>query len=1082
MGCFVPRSKGGRSNPFVASQCRSLLLSISADVGSSGDVIAFEGPLRDRLLQCEAKLRSTELDARRRLVQTKEHATAGASKLKEALDAALLGEQHALTVVAARMADLQRLAAGRLKEQASAAQKQAVLGRENELYRAKTNKLAATIAGLQREVAASTVAKDRMAAREMHAVERLQKLEATVVLSSSAAATGAAVDLVPSSASSAPAPSSATARVSGTAIHAELAVEASELRRRALHADAEVAALKDQLRSARETVGKTESDAHRANEGKLSAERRLDTATVALQAAQLTVGELKITVQERNRAALDLERRHKRLQHDVQQRQLQLQQQMPPSLASSLPTSSTTGNDSSGGGGSNRDSNRNGRAQATVVDPAPDKVASWLWQRVQAHLAAQEPLRLEAVTAHSTAAERPTSSSAASPVSALSASSTIASTIGTPASKLAATVWRLTWRSTASERLAAWALQELESATVNLESTHVGLQEAVLDLQRKDGVCSGVVQQQVVASLQKRESDLSLQLDAAAATIARRDRELEQARVREAWALKRARLLQRLPSPSSSSISDVAGDGAGDGAGDHTVGGASSHGAATAAAFGLSSSSSSSANPSSKQQQQQQQSQLEILRELLTHETSVEAILATAELASDRADGSSRYEHAMDQVAALEAQVGSLAATNSQFAYALEVVLSGALPPAGVREHARQVLSAPHRSDSLPAPLASEDGASSAAASAILTATATATARSPPLAGAAVAPPLVSSLAPASTSNAAVRAAKSDQINADAKAKAKAKLLATEKRTEAARAAKVAAAQLAALKGELSVSTKNMAVVEAQLADVKRERDRDRSRKDALIQGLRGKLTASQAEAAAAQDGELACRTKWQRLETKRGADHAVISGLRKKVEQLATEAAAAGAHHDLLSESRNKTSQLQEKLARKVAQTETAVAKCAALEAELATRDGVLHTADAAVLAQKKYRAECKRLRALLLEAGASRTAEVEQLKAQEVQIAQLEYLNAQLQKKVPPKKPRMVHSGMQTSNRATGTATAADTGWGEGGGSGGGGGGEHGGTAATGGGVVDDDVIDNVKAILNLTDAEYAAMLVGQ
>ena len=48
MGCFVPfwpplLRGGGRSNLSAASRCCSLLLSISADVRSSGDVIAFEG-------------------------------------------------------------------------------------------------------------------------------------------------------------------------------------------------------------------------------------------------------------------------------------------------------------------------------------------------------------------------------------------------------------------------------------------------------------------------------------------------------------------------------------------------------------------------------------------------------------------------------------------------------------------------------------------------------------------------------------------------------------------------------------------------------------------------------------------------------------------------------------------------------------------------------------------------------------------------------------------------------------------------------------------------------------------------------
>ena len=50
MGCCVPLvlrdlSKGGQRNlPSVASRCGSLLLSLSADVRSFDDVIAFEGP------------------------------------------------------------------------------------------------------------------------------------------------------------------------------------------------------------------------------------------------------------------------------------------------------------------------------------------------------------------------------------------------------------------------------------------------------------------------------------------------------------------------------------------------------------------------------------------------------------------------------------------------------------------------------------------------------------------------------------------------------------------------------------------------------------------------------------------------------------------------------------------------------------------------------------------------------------------------------------------------------------------------------------------------------------------------------
>lgn len=43
MGCIVPHSKVGRSNPAATSRCGSLLLCSSADTRSSNDVIAFKG-------------------------------------------------------------------------------------------------------------------------------------------------------------------------------------------------------------------------------------------------------------------------------------------------------------------------------------------------------------------------------------------------------------------------------------------------------------------------------------------------------------------------------------------------------------------------------------------------------------------------------------------------------------------------------------------------------------------------------------------------------------------------------------------------------------------------------------------------------------------------------------------------------------------------------------------------------------------------------------------------------------------------------------------------------------------------------
>ena len=45
MACVAPfrRGGGGGGNPSAAYRCRSLLLSLPADVRSSGDVIAFAG-------------------------------------------------------------------------------------------------------------------------------------------------------------------------------------------------------------------------------------------------------------------------------------------------------------------------------------------------------------------------------------------------------------------------------------------------------------------------------------------------------------------------------------------------------------------------------------------------------------------------------------------------------------------------------------------------------------------------------------------------------------------------------------------------------------------------------------------------------------------------------------------------------------------------------------------------------------------------------------------------------------------------------------------------------------------------------
>eukprot|EP00729_Bicosta_minor_P001125 gene1125-19297_t len=1040
------------------------------DADRSQDVIhALEqelGPLRDRLLQCEAKLRSTEIDARRRLVRTKEHATDAAFRLEAALDAALVGEQHAVALSASRAEQLKMLAAARAKEQTAAAQKQAALHTEHALSQAKVSKLAATVVGLQRELAASAAARDRMAARESQAVARLHKLELAQAVGPVSSARPHAADAGATAASTgmrgaSSAPPSAPS--SSTAAHLELVGEVAELRKHAANADAEIAGLIARLEIDRDSASSRESALLR-REAKETVERKMGSLTSALNAAQLTVGELQVTVEERNRQVLELERACTQLQRESEERLWEQSVLIPPnatSAATMLGGVAQSSKSSNVGGSSNSSSRRNampeasGGAVSRGIRAENIVAGNSLWRRVESHLSAQEPLNFET---------------------------------------LAAAVWRLTWRNTAVERLAAWALEELETATVNGEAFKARLHEATLDLQRKDVLCHSVVQQQVVASLQKNCADLSLQLGVATATIARRDHELEQAHSRETWALKRARLLQRL-SPMSSTFNagadaeaaGVAGntldgdgyDGCDGVAGIASVergrGRAGSSSVAAAAAANVASGMSKVFSDRSKMQDQQRENQLGVLRELLLHETSIEAALARQELAVETIGGSSsnKVEHVVDQVAALEALVVTLAATNDHFAHAIEVVLSGKLPPADTRERARQVLAAAPRSLCTAAPRI--------AAHPTGTPTVAATAKSTP-----TIPKVSAGSAPPNDEFPPSHALGSTKLKV--KAKAKARAVAAEKRAEAAAAAKIAASQLAALKAELAAAETKTEHVEVQCVELKRERDRDRARKDALIQGLRDKLAASQAEVASAHDASATHRGKLQRLETKRGGDHAVIAGLRQKVEQLSAEAGSIVAHRDLLSESRSKASQLQDKLARKAAQAEAAVAKCTALAAELAARDEASQNAKAAAQAQKKSKSECKRLRNLLAEADASRAADATLVHAQEVQIAQLKHRNTLLQTKTPPKKPASIDSETQTNacgggGRGGGRGGGGRGGGGRGGGMGGGGddGGRVGGADGEGRGasLATDDVIDNVKAILNLTDAEYAALV---
>lgn len=843
----------------------------------------------------------------------------------------------------------------------------------------------------------------------------------------------------------------------------------------------------------------------------------MGSLTSALNAAQLTVGELQVTVEERNRQVLELERACTQLQRESEERLWEQSVLIPPnatSAATMLGGVAQSSKSSNVGGSSNSSSRRNampeasGGAVSRGIRAENIVAGNSLWRRVESHLSAQEPLNFETVieaTAGSrvepastltTSATAPSASTAQPRLvpSPLLSSSSLPAPSSTPTAKLAAAVWRLTWRNTAVERLAAWALEELETATVNGEAFKARLHEATLDLQRKDVLCHSVVQQQVVASLQKNCADLSLQLGVATATIARRDHELEQAHSRETWALKRARLLQRL-SPMSSTFNagadaeaaGVAGntldgdgyDGCDGVAGIASVergrGRAGSSSVAAAAAANVASGMSKVFSDRSKMQDQQRENQLGVLRELLLHETSIEAALARQELAVETIGGSSgnKVENVVDQVAALEALVVTLAATNDHFAHAIEVVLSGKLPPADTRERARQVLAAAPRSLCTAAPRI--------AAHPTGTPTVAATAKSTP-----TIPKVSAGSAPPNDEFPPSHALGSTKLKV--KAKAKARAVAAEKRAEAAAAAKIAASQLAALKAELAAAETKTEHVEVQCVELKRERDRDRARKDALIQGLRDKLAASQAEVASAHDASATHRGKLQRLETKRGGDHAVIAGLRQKVEQLSAEAGSIVAHRDLLSESRSKASQLQDKLARKAAQAEAAVAKCTALAAELAARDEASQNAKAAAQAQKKSKSECKRLRNLLAEADASRAADATLVHAQEVQIAQLKHRNMLLQTKIPPKKPASIDSETQTNacgggGRGGGRGGGGRGGGGRGGGMGGGGddGGRVGGADGEGCGasLATDDVIDNVKAILNLTDAEYAALV---
>ena len=100
---------------------------------------------------------------------------------------------------------------------------------------------------------------------------------------------------------------------------------------------------------------------------------------------------------------------------------------------------------------------------------------------------------------------------------------------------------------------------------------------------------------------------------------------------------------------------------------------------------------------------------------------------------------------------------------------------------------------------------------------------------------------------------------------------------------------------------------------------------------------------------------------------------------------------------------------------------------------------------------AEKKCRAECKRLRALLSASEAAKVEETARFKVQETLFSELEQRNVQLQGQIPPMKALAVCAASQTDSPSV-----------RGGGSG----------EAT-------PVMENVKNILNLTDAEYDALI---
>jgi hypothetical protein len=61
---------------------------------------------------------------------------------------------------------------------------------------------------------------------------------------------------------------------------------------------------------------------------------------------------------------------------------------------------------------------------------------------------------------------------------------------GADSAQLTATVWRLTWKNAAVERLAAWAVHELEAATAALDaSTARGKRGAILHALGARNVC-----------------------------------------------------------------------------------------------------------------------------------------------------------------------------------------------------------------------------------------------------------------------------------------------------------------------------------------------------------------------------------------------------------------------------------------------------------------------------------------------------------------------------------------------------------------------------------------------------------------